>query len=105
MRTFDIASTFSKVNRKKRDFVLGRLNSSICCNSRRFCALIGGFEEYHKAYAFYCDNMSVEQTHSVDPSTYIPYPNAIVPNLIYLGGLQEATCLENLQDVRVTHVV
>ena len=65
----------------------------------------GGFTEYCKHYAFYCDAMSVVQTHSVDPTTYISYPNAIVPDLLYLGGLQEAMCLENMHDLKITHVV
>jgi atypical dual specificity phosphatase len=63
--------------------------------------LQGGMKEFVQQYPFFCNTANIRDSFL---RTRRLYPTKICENL-YLGGIREAMCRENLKRVNTTHVV
>lgn len=64
--------------------------------------LRGGFRQFYRAYPFMCDDLSVRETYLL---TRRPFPNEILKDFMYLGGIREAMATDNLTDLQCSYVI
>ncbi|EGC38445.1 hypothetical protein DICPUDRAFT_17903, partial [Dictyostelium purpureum] len=57
-----------------------------------------GFNTFHSNYPFMCNSSTIKVTGSL-------YPSEIIINFLYLGGTENAATKEQLQNLKITHIV
>ena len=66
---------------------------------------IGGMDLLQKKYPFICDNGTIRQAYSEHLKRKKLLPCVIVPDLLYLGGIEEATNPDVFENLGIRNVV